>query len=100
MSNPYIHLIPLLFAIIYFSIIYLLHWKLNFKFSYGLLLPLFMTIVMNLMAIPSYVRLISGGMGDGDWLLLIFALWQLGILIFYILLWKLIESFSNKKESE
>jgi phage shock protein PspC (stress-responsive transcriptional regulator) len=59
-----------------------------------------MSIVMNLMAVPSYVRLISGVMGEGDWLLLIFALWQLGILIFYVILWKLIESFSNKKESE
>jgi hypothetical protein len=100
MNNPYIHLIPLLFGIIYFSIIYLLHWKLNFKYSYGLLLPLFMTIVMNLIAIPSYIRLIFGGMGDGDWLLLIFAQWQLGIAIFYVFLWKLVESFSNKKESE
>jgi hypothetical protein len=59
-----------------------------------------MTIIMNLMAIPSYIRLITGGAGDGDWLLMIFALWQLGILIFYIILWKAVESFSNKKESE
>jgi hypothetical protein len=100
MNNPYLHLIPLLFGVIYFSIIALLHWKLNFKYSVGLLFPLFMTIVMNLMAIPSYIRLITGGVGDGDWLLLIFALWQLGILIFYIILWKAVESFSNKKESE
>jgi hypothetical protein len=100
MNNPYIHLIPLLFGVIYFSIIALLHWKLNLKYSVGLLFPLFMTIVMNLMAIPSYIRLITGGTGDGDWLLLIFALWQLGILIFYIILWKAVESFSNKKESE
>jgi hypothetical protein len=59
-----------------------------------------MAIVMNLMAIPSYFRWISGGMGDGDWLLVIFALWQVGVLSIYVILWKLIESFSDKKESE
>jgi hypothetical protein len=100
MNNPYIHLIPLLFGILYFSVIALLHWKLNLDYKYGLLFPLFMTIIMNLMAIPSYFRWISGGMGDGDWLLVIFALWQLGILVFYLILWKLVETLSRNKESE
>lgn len=100
MNNPYIHLIPILFGILYFSLIALLHWKLNLKYSVGILFPLFMTIIMNLMAIPSYIRWMTGGMGDGDWLLLIFALWQLAILLLYLILWKLFESFSHKKESE
>ncbi|PKM64555.1 MAG: hypothetical protein CVU96_02250 [Firmicutes bacterium HGW-Firmicutes-20] len=100
MNNPFIHIIPLVFGIIYFSIIALLHWKLNIKYSIGLLFPLFMTIIMNLMSIPSYIRLITGEMGEGDWLLMIFALWQLGILIFYVILWRIAESFSSKKESE
>lgn len=100
MNNPYIHLIPLLFGLVYFSIIYLLHWKLNMHFKFGLLFPLFMTIIMNLMAIPSYIRWITQAMGEGDWLLLIFAWWQAGVLLFYIILWKLVESFTNKKESE
>lgn len=100
MNNPYIHLIPLLFGLIYFSIIYLLHWKLSMHFKYGLLFPLFMTIIMNLMAIPSYTRWITQTMGEGDWLLLIFAWWQAGVLLLYIILWKLVESFTNKKESE
>jgi hypothetical protein len=100
MNNPYIHLIPILFGILYFSLIALLHWKSNLKYSVGILFPLFMTIIMNLMAIPSYFRWMMGGMGDGDQLLLIFALWQLAILLLYLILWKLSESFSHKKESE
>jgi hypothetical protein len=100
MNNPYIHLIPILFGILYFSLIALLHWKLNVKYSVGILFPLFMTIIMNLMAIPSYIRWLTGGMGDGDRVLLIFALWQLGILLLYLILWKLFELFSHKKESE
>jgi len=100
MNNPYIHLIPLLFGILYFTVIALLHWKLNFSYKYGLLFPSFMAFVMNLMSIPSYFRWISGGMGDGDWLLLIFAWWQVGILVFYVILWRLVESFSGKKESD
>ena len=100
MNNPYIHLIPVLFGILYFSVIALLHWKLNFSYKYGLLFPSFMTIVMNLMAIPSYFRWIFGGMGDGDWLLVIFALWQVGALILYVILWRLVELLSSKKESD
>lgn len=100
MNNPFINLIPLLFGILYFSVIAMLHWKLDFNYKYGMLFPAFMAIVMNLMAIPSYFRWMNGGMGNGDWLLLIFAMWQLGILLLYLILWKLTESFSHKKESE
>jgi hypothetical protein len=59
-----------------------------------------MSIVMNLISVPSYIRWATQVMGEGDWLLLIFAWWQLGILILYIILWKLAESLQNKKESE
>ncbi len=100
MNNPYIHLIPLLFGLLYFSVIALIHWKLNISYKYGLLFPLFMTIVMNLLATPSYLRWFTRNAGEGDWLLLIFAWWQVVILFLYIFLWKITESFSNKKESE